>query len=205
MDWFVGDYHLGHANIMRYCHRPFKTAEEMDIALLKNTNDRVGRGDVLYFLGDWSFKNAEKYRKLINCPNIHFIRGNHDREPDRVYRELFTTVRDLNNIKVHLDGQKISIVLCHYAMRVWNKSHHGAWHLYGHSHATLPDWYKSTDVGVDAIAQRLSGFTVPELEELEWPLNPDDYRPISLREVADIMVSKEQGVVDHHGAIKDES
>ena len=31
------------------------------------------------------------------------------------------------------------IVLCHYAMRVWQKSHYGAWMLYGHSHGTLPD------------------------------------------------------------------
>jgi hypothetical protein len=30
------------------------------------------------------------------------------------------------------------IVLCHYAMRVWNRSHHGAWHLYGHSRGNLP-------------------------------------------------------------------
>jgi hypothetical protein len=29
-------------------------------------------------------------------------------------------------------------VLCHYAMRVWNRSHHGAWHLYGHSQGESP-------------------------------------------------------------------
>ena len=41
-------------------------------------------------------------------------------------------------------------MICHYAMRVWNGSHHGAWHLYGHSHWNLPDTPSlSMDVGVD--------------------------------------------------------
>jgi uncharacterized protein len=43
------------------------------------------------------------------------------------------------------------VVICHYAMRVWNRSHHGAWHRYGHSHGNLPDTPTSLsmDVGVD--------------------------------------------------------
>ena len=32
------------------------------------------------------------------------------------------------------------VVLCHYAMRVWDRSHYGSWHLYGHSHGNLPPW-----------------------------------------------------------------
>ena len=44
------------------------------------------------------------------------------------------------------------IVLCHYAMLVWNKSHHGSWMLHGHSHGTLkyPFAAKILDVGVDS-------------------------------------------------------
>jgi len=36
-------------------------------------------------------------------------------------------------------------------VRVWNLSHHGSWHLYGHSHGNLPDTPTSLsmDVGVD--------------------------------------------------------
>jgi calcineurin-like phosphoesterase family protein len=37
----------------------------------------------------------------------------------------------------------------HYAHRVWNLSHHGSWHIYGHSHGSLPPIGLSWDVGVD--------------------------------------------------------
>jgi hypothetical protein len=29
-------------------------------------------------------------------------------------------------VEISIHGQPI--VICHYAMRVWNRSHHGAWH-----------------------------------------------------------------------------
>jgi calcineurin-like phosphoesterase family protein len=64
-------------------------------------------------------------------------------------------------------------------MKVWNKSHHGAWHLYGHSHGSLPDDINSLsfDVGVDS----------------------HDYKPISYEEVKRIMKKKIFKPLDHHG------
>ena len=41
------------------------------------------------------------------------------------------------------------LTLCHFAMRVWPRSHHGMLHCYGHSHGKLPGWGRSMDVGVD--------------------------------------------------------
>ena len=72
--------------------------------------------------------------------------------------------------------------MSHYAHRVWNKSHHGVMHLYGHSHASIADdWGKSMDVGVDN-AYKLLG----------------EYRPFALTEVISILESREIGIVDHH-------
>jgi hypothetical protein len=60
---------------------------------------------------------------------------------------ILTQADYLAEISIH--GQPV--VISHYAMRVWNRSHHGAWQLYGHSHGNLPDTSTSLsmDVGVD--------------------------------------------------------
>jgi calcineurin-like phosphoesterase family protein len=54
-------------------------------------------------------------------------------------------------LEFHKQNKKYpeTIILCHYAMRVWDRSHYGSMHLYGHSHGHLPDYGKSMDVGVD--------------------------------------------------------
>src|ERR1700740_2733163 len=51
--WFTADFHLGHANIIRYCSRPFATVDEMDQAILERLNTCVKVHDILYFLGDF--------------------------------------------------------------------------------------------------------------------------------------------------------
>jgi len=52
------------------------------------------------------------------------------------------------------------IVLCHYAMRAWDRSHYGSWHLYGHSHGTLPGYGLSFEVAVDCWDFRPVGLDV---------------------------------------------
>ena len=73
----------------------------------------------------------------------------------------------LQTIKVSLSGMDKPqvLVLCHYAMRVWDRSHYGSWQLYGHSHGNLPPLPNSLDVGVDNC----------------------DYAPISLAQVSSQM------------------
>ncbi len=118
----------------------------MNECIVQSINDNVGEHDVLWHLGDWSFgheSEIEKFRRQINCRNIKLVFGNHDQKLRRYYRHLFSETYDL--IDTRIENQ--SITLCHYAMRVWNHSHHGSFHLYGHSHHTLPEIGKSMDVG----------------------------------------------------------
>lgn len=145
MIWFTADTHFGHANIIKYSNRPFKTVDEMNNVLIENINQVVKDNDILYHLGDWSFDTGEEYRHKVKCKNIILILGNHDK---RLKKSLFKEVHP-HRIEIVVNEQ--SIVLDHYAMKVWNKSHHGAWHLYGHSHGSLPDDPNSLsfDVGVD--------------------------------------------------------
>lgn len=178
--FFTADTHFGHANIIRYCNRPFKGVYDMDDTQCNNWNATVGPEDTVYHLGDFSFGLPDKYLARLNG-RIFFVFGNHDREMKRVKQEKkwnhkVTWLPDLAEVEV--EGQKI--VLCHYAMLVWNKSHHNTWHLYGHSHGSLPDNPQSNsfDVGVDC-----------------W-----NYYPVSFSEVAAKMAKKSWKPLDHHGA-----
>ncbi len=139
MIWFTADTHFGHKNIIKYCDRPFKDVDEMDRTLIDNWNVRVSKDDTIYFLGDFSFGRGPEYQAELNG-NIVFVKGSHDSWLRAPY---------LLPITVRMCGEDKTIVLCHYAMRTWEKSHYGSWHLFGHSHGNLPPYGLSFDVGVD--------------------------------------------------------
>jgi len=153
--WFTADHHFGHANILRYCNRPFGSVAEMNATMADRWNSVVGQQDVVYHLGDIFWMPSGDARTLRGWLNgrICLVRGNHDRTADSI-KTCFEWVKDYYELKVDdpdaVDGRQ-RIVLCHYAMRVWNHSHYGAWDLFGHSHGTLPDIPGSLaiDVGVD--------------------------------------------------------
>ena len=159
MNYYTADSHAFHGNILKYCNRPFASVDEMNEVMVANINDRVAKGDTIYHLGDWSFgprskpdiqlQRAIDFRSRIKCKNIILIFGNHDYLRDNPeFRALFTKTADILQIYDPFIKQKI--VLCHYAMRVWNASHHGRYHIYAHSHGHLdPTNTFSFDVGVD--------------------------------------------------------
>lgn len=90
--WFWSDTHFGHRKISLYTGRPFSSLEEMDNTLINNFNSRVKENDLVFFLGDFSLSYSPKeapeapkrafeyYRNKLNCKNIIFIQGNHDKK-----------------------------------------------------------------------------------------------------------------------------
>lgn len=206
--FFTSDTHFGHANIIRYTNRPWieksdvtpdghwvsqsiaqARADEMDANLIDNWNKVVSNNDDVYHLGDFCFGNWQEtanYIDALNCRTLYFIWGNHDKgmkqlseaiKENRISIRKLRFIGDLREIKVENQG----IVLCHFAMRIWNKSHFGNWNLYGHSHGALPDdsHSLSIDVGVDS----------------------HHYRPIAFSEVKAIMDKKTFKPIDHHDGI----
>ncbi len=142
--YYTSDTHYNHTNVIRFNDRPFTSVDEMNEAMIKNWNSVVGHHDTVYHLGDFAFdKNPGQYFYRLNGKK-NLITGNHDKNATK--NLPWDSVNGLLEISDH----NLKIVLCHYGMRVWNRSHHGAIHLYGHSHGRLPGSDQSLDVGVDS-------------------------------------------------------
>jgi calcineurin-like phosphoesterase family protein len=152
--YFTSDEHFGHANIVRFCDRPFSSLEEMRETIIENHNKVVKAGDRVYHIGDMYWRTvtdaeALQIRHRLNGQH-YYIFGNHDEvfHRSREIRESFIWCKERFNLKV--TGYP-NIVLDHFPGRVWNGSHNGAWQLYGHCHGNLPeDGSLSFDIGVDS-------------------------------------------------------
>ena len=142
--FLVSDSHWNHANIIKYCGRPFANVKEMDKIMIRNWNEVVGVDDIVYHGGDFAFGDFRPYIEQLNG-TIHLIKGNHDKKDD--YHKYFASVNQYMEIKI--PDSHLRICFQHFAMRVWNHSHFGNIHCYGHSHGTLPGLGRSMDVGVD--------------------------------------------------------
>lgn len=170
--YFTSDTHFGHTNIIKYCNRPFNSSDEMDEELIKNWNNTVDKNDIVYHLGDFSFKGKDSINKYTDRLNgtINLILGNHD-----VYKTLadtrrFSFIRDYYRLKV----DNLKIILFHYSIREWDCKGHGSIHLWGHSHGTLPILGKSCDIGVDS--PHITG--------------KPEYRPFSFEEILKFMETR---------------
>lgn len=163
--------------------RRFDTVEDQDEYILDELNRRVKRSDHLYILGDFSLRYPE-VRHRIRCKNVHLIWGNHDPRNKIVNKGFFSTLKEVNEIKLlRVDGvvqEKHKVWLSHYAHAYWPSSHHGSLHLYGHTHsareATLDAAFpgrRSMDVGVDNAKLILGSF-----------------RPFSEQEVLDLLLAQ---------------
>ncbi len=223
--WFTSDLHLNQKNIIknispwesRHSLRDFEDQNKMSWHIIDKINENVRVEDDLFILGDVYFgKNInllQEYMEAINTRNKHLILGNHDWLIIKNFKESRKLFKSINNylelnFKFPIPGTdfdkdkwegRAHITLCHYAMRVWNRSHKGSWMLYGHSHSSLDDlnlrnnqeseykinqYYTNTktmDVGIDNAFKVLG-----------------EYRPFSFDEIYDIFEKRENLVIDHH-------
>jgi calcineurin-like phosphoesterase family protein len=142
--FFTSDTHFGDHRVLNLYPRPFAGVAEMDEALIRRWNARVGPDDVVWHLGDFA-RTARRAAEILAQLNgeKHLIVGNNDPSPGAV--DGWASVAAYAEIEV--DGNKL--VLCHYPFRSWNGQHKGALNLHGHSHGRLKPLPRQFDVGVD--------------------------------------------------------
>lgn len=184
--YFTSDTHYGHKNIIRYSNRPFNDVPEMDTKMIENWNSVVKPEDTVFHLGDFAFAEEDRIDWIVSQLNGQkfLIYGNHDKaiKKSKKIQSRFGWCKDYYELYVEdaeVSGGKQLIVLCHYAMVVWNKSHRGSWMLHGHSHGNLkyPFIGRIMDAGVD----------------------PQGYFPISYDQVkAKMHAIKNVSNLDHH-------
>lgn len=153
MKFFTSDLHLGHPNICagvstwedkEQC-RPFLTVPNMDKAILDSINERVSSNDELYILGDFSFGTPEavvEYRRQINAGRVYLIYGNHDKHIRKSAKaqSAFVWCKEYDEVTIRDEaGEKKHLCMFHYSINgSWNKAHHGALHIFGHTHGNMP-------------------------------------------------------------------
>jgi calcineurin-like phosphoesterase family protein len=155
--FFTSDTHFGHANIIKYCNRPFASVEEMDEDMIKNWNSVVTNNDHVFHLGDVSFHKPEKTKSILDRLNgkIYLLRGNHEKPAlDGMCIKRFEWVKDYFKLNVDIGESKTQkVIMSHYPFLSWDESHRGSYNFYGHCHGGIPkevdEQHYRVDVGVD--------------------------------------------------------
>lgn len=151
---FWSDTHFGHANIIKYCNRPFADTKKMDARMIQNYFDHVQDDDVVIWVGDVAFTDHEHINGIIKTlPGYKIlVVGNHDFH----HRHKFPIQYDFD--ETHLVLTVGDFVISHHPW--WNVP--GGWYnIHGHLHDRKTDNPKHFNVGVELL----------------------DYKPISLTEI----------------------
>lgn len=181
--FFTADDHFGHKRILEYTNRPFASVAEMDSCLVDAWNSVVLPQDQIWHLGDFCLGPVERAIEVASRLNghKHIVWGNHDERlrKSSEFLKLWESSHDLVTIKVpdrELPTGTQLVVLCHYALRVWDRSHYGSWSLFGHSHGSMPDdpRARSLDVGVDV----RPGWGPVSYEQLKGEMKSKKWVPI---------------------------
>lgn len=186
MLYFTSDHHFGHANIIRYCNRPFGDVEEMNRGLVDNWNETVAPSDEVWVLGDVAMGQREETLKLVR--GLHgrklLLPGNHDkcwhghkggeRHLALYYECGFEHIFE-GDTTLELAGEEV--LVSHFPYRnggpndesfaKFRPADRGSWLLHGHVHDSWRQWGRMINTSVEA-----------------W-----DYRPVSAETIEGLIIA----------------
>lgn len=180
--FFSSDQHFGHANIIKYCDRPFEDVDHQTEVLISNWNSVVTEDDVVWVLGDFSFHKMTRTAEILSeLKGTKFlVAGNHDlcHEYNRDYHPRFEEkyleagfLRVFHELRDFPLGEHL-VTLSHFPYvdedrhsakyAKWLVEDQGQWLIHGHTHGKWKVLGKQIDVGVD-----IWDYTPVAQEELE--------------------------------------
>ena len=146
MIYFSSDLHFGDDRL-QLLGRPFSTINEMHSVIIENWNKKVGINDSVYIIGDIAYNQS--YLPLLKKLNgeLTLIKGNYDKEKDKVYGKYFIDIKDQLALSIKKDNViENEFYLNHYPSRAMK----GTFNLVGHIHATWKVQLNTINVGLDA-------------------------------------------------------
>ncbi len=131
--FFTSDTHFNHANIIRFCNRPFKDVEQMNEVMITNWNNAISKDDTVFHLGDFCLGGAAEWTKILDRLNgkIFLIMGNHDLKN---IRQGFISRFEHVAMQMHIKVGKQRIYLCHFPFLCFEGGYKDVWQLFGHVH-----------------------------------------------------------------------
>lgn len=132
--FYVSDSHFGHANIIKYCSRPYDDTDQMDADMISRWNAVVGVDDEVWHLGDvaMSYDVAKRIVPLLNGRK-YLILGNHDKNRKQMIEAGFIDAYQSWKLKI---GVK-TVTLIHRPKPLTGYDA-GKWLLHGHTHNSTP-------------------------------------------------------------------
>ncbi len=167
--FWTADLHFGHANIIRYSHRPFADVDEMHRGLVERWNAVVDPTDEVWVLGDVAMGTIAE--SLPHVRELHgtkvLVAGNHDRcwsGRGDGWQDWIDRYRDAGFAEIHQDVVSTQVgghdvICCHFPYE--GDSHDedrfvphrpvdtGQWLLHGHVHEGWQVNGRQINVGVD--------------------------------------------------------
>lgn len=136
--YFTSDWHVGHANIIKFSNRPFRDVDHMHRVLVNNYNASVRINDVCYFLGDMGMHQGEAIKEImkqLNGTKI-LIMGNHDKKGRQFWYECgFSAVMYSSSLRI----AKNTVTMTHCPLYgVWRENTLG---MRGIDPDNPPNWH----------------------------------------------------------------
>lgn len=160
-DYFIGDTHLGHTNILKYesVARPFESIEAHDDFLIKAWNATVTPDNRVFHVGDVALNKHGLDKASLLYGRKTLIKGNHDKFSRARLLKIFVSVTDKPLICRYKSWK---IALYHYPDLP--PDYECDILIHGHSHSRQPASYRHG-------SRRYHCFNVSAEQNLLRPIN----------------------------------
>lgn len=211
-DAFISDPHFGHKNIIKYCHRPFSSIEEMTEKLIENYNETVGKNDRVLWLGDCFMGSPTFFAGVLSRLNgkKYLILGNHD---DIGNHKLVNCGFEFVVTKMWFSMAGRKIVANHYDAwnyrSIWDSRYEEKRHhikpeskeilFHGHTHQKSKFLLNQVHLGVDAWDMKPA--RREEVEEIVRNHIPEDYLSCEFKKQEELLMEYKQLLKERREAL----